>query len=37
LVKVEKATGKGRQLIERMAGSGNGKWTTEQIMKLMRG
>jgi hypothetical protein len=37
VVKVPRASGAGRRLVERMAGSGHGKYTTEQIMKLTRG
>lgn len=28
---------RGQMMVERLRGSGNGKWTTEQLMKLMRG
>ncbi len=28
---------RGEMMVERLAGSGNGKWTTEKLMKLMRG
>jgi bifunctional DNA-binding transcriptional regulator/antitoxin component of YhaV-PrlF toxin-antitoxin module len=36
LKKTPKAKGRGEKIVERMKGSGNGKWTTDQIMKLMR-
>jgi AbrB family looped-hinge helix DNA binding protein len=37
LVKPSRPSGKGAKLIERMRGKGNGKLTTDEIMKLTRG
>jgi len=37
LVKPSKPSGKGAKLIERMRGKGNGKLTTDEIMKFTRG
>lgn len=37
IIKSKPSSGRGRKMAERLAGSGHGKWTTEQIMKLMRG
>jgi AbrB family looped-hinge helix DNA binding protein len=37
LVKAKNDSGSGWRLVERMAGKGAGKMTTEQIMKLTRG
>lgn len=37
LVKSEKAARRGRRLLERMAGRGDGELSTDEIMRLTRG
>jgi bifunctional DNA-binding transcriptional regulator/antitoxin component of YhaV-PrlF toxin-antitoxin module len=37
LVKSSQERGRGWQVVEAMKGTGNGKWTTEEILKLTRG
>lgn len=37
LKKGVRTKGRGDMIVERLTGSGNGKWTTEKLMKLMRG
>lgn len=37
IVKSKRNVSRGRKIAERLAGSGHGKMTTQQIMKLMRG
>jgi bifunctional DNA-binding transcriptional regulator/antitoxin component of YhaV-PrlF toxin-antitoxin module len=36
LKKSEQIKGRGQKIVERLTGTGNGKWTTEKLMKLMR-
>jgi bifunctional DNA-binding transcriptional regulator/antitoxin component of YhaV-PrlF toxin-antitoxin module len=37
LRKGSRTKGRGDMIVERLSGSGNGKWTTAKLMKLMRG
>jgi len=37
LVKSSQEKGRGWQMVAAMRGTGNGKWTTEKILKLTRG
>ncbi len=37
LRKGKRRKGRGDMIVERLTGAGNGKWTTEKLMKLMRG
>jgi bifunctional DNA-binding transcriptional regulator/antitoxin component of YhaV-PrlF toxin-antitoxin module len=37
LVKASQKKGRGWQMVEAMKGTGNGKWTTDEILKLTRG